>query len=375
MKRIKQIPILSFFSGGGFLDIGFEQAGFEIVWNNEFKEAFADMYEAGISSWRASQSSTNPSPAQIIERESIENLQPTQVSAKAFGTITPPFFGVIGGPPCPDFSPSGTYLGANGDRGKLTQVFIDFICQLKPAFFVMENVPGLFRGRHRSYFDQVTQQLELSGYLTDARILSALELGVPQDRQRLFFVGIRDELVTGSDTKKFSISGDSQCFLWPEPLYPNAKSLPWPTFVPFGTEVVAKPDEVPLELSVYSLLNHNVEQLPNGLEAFRPYSKKFQLIAEGDVSGKSFKRLHRYRYSPTAWYGNNEVHLHPWKPRRLTVRETLRIQTVPDEYVLPCDYTLTDKFKMIGNGVPCVLAKHLAMSVKRTLLHYELIDD
>src|SRR5690606_28144652 len=91
--------------------------------------------------------------------------------------------------------------------------------------------------------------------------------------------------------------------------------------------------------------------------------KKFWQIDEGDVSGKSFKRLHRYRYSPTAWYGNNEVHIHPWKPRRLSVREALRIQTVPDEYILPVDFSLTDKFKMITNGVPCRLAEHLAQSI------------
>ena len=85
------------------------------------------------------------------------------------------------------------------------------------------------------------------------------------------------------------------------------------------------------------------KKLPNGQDMFNPYSEKFHIIDEGDVSGKSFKRLHRYRYSPTVWYGNNEVHLHPWKPRRLSVREALRIQTVPDGYVMPTTSTLTDK--------------------------------
>ena len=93
----------------------------------------------------------------------------------------------------------------------------------------------------------------------------------------------------------------------------------------------------PLELTVYPLLHSSPAptNLSNGLEAFKPYSSKFWKIPEGNSSGKSFKRLHRYKYSPTAWYGNNEVHLHPWEPRRLSVREALRIQTVPDTYVLP----------------------------------------
>ena len=82
-----------------------------------------------------------------------------------------------------------------------------------------------------------------------------------------------------------------------------------------------------------------------------------------DSSGKSFKRLHRWRYSPAAAYGNNEVHLHPKEPRRLSVREVLRLQTVPDTYALPKDLTLTAKFKMVGNGVPVILAKAVADSI------------
>ena len=103
---------------------------------------------------------------------------------------------------------------------------------------------------------------------------------------------------------------------------------------------------------------------PNGKEYFNSYSEKFWLRDEGDVSGKSFKRLHRYRYSPTAWYGNREVHLHPWKPRRLSVREALRIQSVPDEYVLPPEQCLSVKFQLICNGVPCRMAELLGINLK-----------
>ena len=112
---------------------------------------------------------------------------------------------------------------------------------------------------------------------------------------------------------------------------------------------------------------------PNQNEYFRPKSGRFQLIEEGDTNRKSFKRLHRYRYSPTVAYGNNEVHLHPTEPRRLTVREALRLQTVPDTYVLPGNMTLTAKFKMISNGVPTKKAELIAKEIRRTLLNYETI--
>ncbi|MCK5057375.1 MAG: DNA cytosine methyltransferase, partial [Candidatus Aminicenantes bacterium] len=73
-------------------------------------------------------------------------------------------------------------------------------------------------------------------------------------------------------------------------------------------------------------------------------------------------------YSPTACYGNNEVHLHPWKARRLSVREVLRIQGIPDTYILPEGGSLSDKFKYIGNGVPMALAFHVAQALKIFLI-------
>ena len=85
---------------------------------------------------------------------------------------------------------------------------------------------------------------------------------------------------------------------------------------------------------------------------------------EGDVSKKSYKRLHRWRYSPTAAYGNNEVHLHPYKERRISVAEAMSIQSLPKEFVLPSEMTLSDMFKSIGNGVPYLLAYKIALSIK-----------
>ena len=89
-----------------------------------------------------------------------------------------------------------------------------------------------------------------------------------------------------------------------------------------------------------------------------------EVIDEGDDSKKSYKRLHRWRYSPTVAYGNNEVHLHPYKTRRLSAAEALSLQTLPKEFVLPPEMTLTDKFKTIGNGVPYVLSSGIAKTIR-----------
>ena len=371
---MEQIPLLSLFSGGGFLDLGFELAGFDVIWSNEVQEPFADMYCAGLSSWRKATGRSNGEASPLVNRSSIENLTTQKVFSEAFGSVTPDFFGIIGGPPCQDFSASGKDLGSEGERGKLTQVFADLVCDLRPSFFLMENVPGLYRKKHRQFYNKVVEQLEDGelGYLTSKKFLNALEHGVPQDRERLFLVGFRKDVVPDECQLLTLLGQDRDWFPWPQPLFENAKGFNWPKTSPFGCKSLPVPANIPLELTIGRLVQDEAEQLPNGQEAFTPYSKKFKEIEEGDVSGKSFKRLHRYRYSPTVWYGNNEVHLHPWKPRRLTVREALRIQTVPDKYVLPPENFLSHKFKVISNGVPVLLAQRIATALLKYITDKDL---
>jgi len=361
------IPILSFFTGGGFLDLGFEEAGFETVWYNEFNPDFADMFEHAMWALRKKR---NPNAAQISvnSRSSIVDLRPGQILFDAFNGPPPTRFGVIGGPPCPDFSNGGKNRGHEGDHGKLSQTYINMICGLQPSFFLMENVPGLIRNKkHRDFFDRLRVQIHNAGYSTDFATLNALDYGVPQDRTRVFMIGIAHREWQRLFEKKPLPEKDGW-FPFPKPVFTNPKALPWPGVSKFG-ETPLKPPGIPDELTVLKWLNGRVDilSLPNGDEFFTPYSEKFKTVKEGDDSRKSFKRLHRYRYSPTVCYGNNEVHLHPWEPRRLSVREALRIQTIPDAYVLPKDKTLSAKFKMIANGVPAILAREIAKSLMQVL--------
>lgn len=360
--------ILSFFTGGGLFDIGFKQAGFSTCWTNEYHEPFISGYEHGMTSWLSSLNGKRGVTAKISNTSSICDLSAKQVLKEAFAGRRPKVFGVIGGPPCPDFSNGGLHAGGNGTNGKLTTVFADMICGLNPEFFVIENVPGLYRfHKHREFLARKLIQLQKHGYVVDYRIINALELGVPQDRERLFVVGFKRKIAERAMRRK--LGEEVGWFPWPvNELYTGAKALPWPETIRFGRKPV-KPRGLPIELTVYSALrsNGNPEKLPNGKDVFMPYSERFWETAEGDVANKSFKRLHRYRFSPTAWYGNQEVHLHPWKPRRLSVREALRIQSVPDEYVLPSDISLSAKFKLICNGVPCLMAYELATQIKRFL--------
>lgn len=353
------------------MDIGFIQAGFDIVWTNEYNSAFADMYEYGMGTYAKSLNGTGHGiKCNISDRRSICDLSASSAIRKAFPEGRPDSFGVIGGPPCPDFSNGGKHKGHEGNHGRLSKVFADMICKIEPAFFILENVPGLIQKiKHREYLMTLIRQFEEADYCIDFRLLNALDVGLAQDRERLIVVGIKKEKVNAILQREMSTS-ERKWFPWPEiEKYHDAKHrFAWPLAVKRGKHPRPR-RSIPRELMVIDLLAgaNPPGQQPNGTEGFIPYSKKFHTRREGDTSEKSFKRLHRYRYSPTACYGNNEVHLHPWENRRLTVREVMRIQGVPDEYALPEQTPLSYKYKLIANGVPVPLAYHVALKLKKFL--------
>lgn len=157
----------------------------------------------------------------------------------------------------------------------------------------------------------------------------------------------------------------SMDFSWPKEKYPEAeKKFNWPQMIPFGTQNVSIPEGVPYELCVQSCID-GASVLANGKEylEFVKDAEKRKEIYEGDTKRRSFKRLHRYRYSPTTCFGNNEVFLHPYENRRLTVREALRIQGVDDKYCLG-EGRMSSKFKIISNGVPVPLAYACANALR-----------
>ena len=144
--------------------------------------------------------------------------------------------------------------------------------------------------------------------------------------------------------------------------------MPWCTENDFGKTIIPALDDAMKSLTVQHWFEkNNVDNHPNAKAHFTPRDglAKMQTIPEGDVSRKSYKRLHRYRYSPTVAYGNNEVHLHPCKERRISAAEAMALQSLPKEFELPQDMTLSDMFKTIGNGVPFLLAQGIAKTIRQ----------
>jgi DNA (cytosine-5)-methyltransferase 1 len=363
VKKKLNTPILSFFSGGGFMDMGFEQAGFKVIWTNEFDETFAKLHAAGMTSWRKSQG--NEVKAEIFNTKSITEIKSEQIIKEAFPKGKPKIFGMIGGPPCQDFTMNGKLQGFNGERGKLTIVYFDKILELSPTFFVMENVTGLTKRKEtKEYLQKLLNRVE-NEYYVDYKKLNSLNFGVPQHRERVFFIGIRKDCIDKSIIEQAHFG---KWFPFPlnQKYHDAEKHYKWGQPVEFG-KTIEMPKDLPIELCVESCLVPSSEKdtIPNANEIFTLYKPVNELIKinEGETNRPSFKRLHRYKYSPTACYGNNEVHLHPYENRRLSVREALRIQGVPDKYILPTELSISKKFKMIGNGVPVPLAEAVATSL------------
>ena len=365
------IDVYSFFSGIGLLDLGFENAGFNIEFVNDIKESFLRGY---IYSRKCIQ---KPSPKYGYWNASIDDVFNNRVEDKLSEAIHDSksrnqrvFF--IGGPPCPDFSIGGKNHGKYGDNGRLSKSYVDVILKYNPDGFLFENVKGLWRTkRHRNFYEEIKSILTSNGYMITERLINAIEYGVPQDRERIILVGFHQTYL--QEPKYYGQNGYITDFPWDKFKVHNISdlySIPWPQtneFQPKST--IQCPAGVITELTVeYWFKKNRVLEHPNSNHCFIPRAglAKFKTIAEGDVSKKSYKRLHRWRYSPTAAYGNNEVHLHPYYERRLSVAEALSIQSMPAEFVLPDSMSLSDMFKAVGNGVPFLLS----YGVAKTILYY-----
>lgn len=214
-----------------------------------------------------------------------------------------------------------------------------------------------------------------SGYVLVERLINSIEYGVPQDRNRIILIGFHFDLI-----KNLEIKIEDKKIL-PEGVFPwkkymlfskdKAFSYLWPSTDSFSEDCIRPcPDGIPQELTVeYWFKKNDVLNHPNSEHYFQPRAgiKRFASVDEGDDSKKSYKRLHRWRYSPTACYGNNEVHLHPYKIRRISAAEALAIQSLPKNFIFPSNMPLTNMFKTVGNGVPYLAAKSIAQTILKFL--------
>lgn len=325
------MKIASFFAGAGGLDLGFKKAGFDVVWANEYDKDIWETYEKNHAET-------------ILDRRSITKIEALDV---------PDCDGIIGGPPCQSWSAAGALRGIKDKRG---QLFFDFIRILKakqPQFFLAENVSGMLSFRHSQALENIKETFKNAGYRLSFKLLNASDYNVPQDRKRVFFIGIRNDL-------DFN-------FQFPEITFPKITL----------ESAIGDLKETVIPALEGNRTNGEACKVPNHEYMIGGFSSMFM----------SRNRVRTWEeQSFTIQAGGRHAPIHPQAPkmefveqnkrifvpgkenlyRRLSIRECARIQTFPDDFIFHYHKSAAG-YKMIGNAVPVNLAKFLAEQIKQQI--------
>ena len=167
------MDIISLFSGAGGLDLGFHKAGFTTIVANEFDPKICPTFKANFPD-------TNLIEGDV--RNVNEKLFPTHVT------------GIIGGPPCQSWSEAGSLKGIEDARGQLFYEYIRILKAAQPLFFVAENVSGMLASRHAQAVSGFMSLFHEAGYDVNLKMLNANDFDVPEDRDRVFYIGFRKDI-------------------------------------------------------------------------------------------------------------------------------------------------------------------------------------
>lgn len=323
--------VVSLFSGAGGLDKGFEKAGFDIIWANEYDASIWETFEYNF-------------PNTYLDKRSIRNVPSIDI---------PECIGIIGGPPCQSWSEAGALRGIDDERGQLFYEFIRILRDKKPLFFLAENVEGMLAQRHSEALANIKKLFRESGYILSFRLINANNYNVPQDRKRVIFVGYRNDL---GITFEFPEIQEHKTVL---------KDAIWDL----------RGSAIPAKEKNYS--NGKACKVPNHEYMIGGFSTIFM----------SRNRVRAWdEPSFTIQAGGRHAPIHPQAPkmkfieknkrefvkgqeylyRRLSLRECARIQTFPDDFIFK--YTnIADGYKMVGNAVPVNMAYALANKIMQDL--------
>ena len=395
--------VVSLFSGAGGMDLGFENAGFDIVWANDFFKEAVESYKKNVSK--------NVVYGDITKIDSSDI--PNDIDL------------VIGGFPCQGFSVANTKRSMKDERNFLYKEMLRIIKDKKPKFFVAENVKGLLSIEKGKVFKMIKKDFESLGYKVDARLLNAAEYGVPQARERLVIIGNRLGVENPFPIPTHWVDSKQ---------YKSKKGLKDPVTV---QQTIGFLSDV--KLSNYPITLDNGTKIYNHIAATNVYDKfwgrKYD-VNQADIcdylrywrdkSGYSTKRVDEhfgYKYTAGHWFrkDNNsgsipkpsdwwelkkifkfddkydkqvttmvekdikfeqslritnwdrpsdtitatspEIHVN--KERRLSARECAMLQTFPMDYEFVG--SLNTVYRQIGNAVPVKLAEQIASGIYKSL--------
>lgn len=309
----RRFSLVSMFSGCGGMDLGFlggfKSLGiqyaphpYDIVWANDMNLRACDTYQRNLGHriipgdvWEAMD--TLPSEADLI----------------------------IGGFPCQDISINGKRAGINGARSGLYRAMVEAVSRVKPKVFVAENVKGLLTKQYQESLAKVISDFAELGYTVTYDLYQAADYGVPQTRERVFIVGVRDSHVR---------------FVPPKPTH-------------------SKDNWVSAEAAIADLASQAENPEINHI---------WSRAAKSPEQGNRRMIADRPGYTIRAeCHGNIQFHYD--LPRRISMREAARFQSFPDSFIFEAKLRETER--MVGNAVPPVLAWHIARQVLSTLQAFE----
>ena len=329
------VKVVSFFAGCGGLDLGFRQAGFDVIWANEFDRNVYATYEYNH-------------PYTCLCKNDIRNLSPNDV---------PDCDGFIGGPPCQSWSVAGKQKGLEDSRGRLFVTYMEMIKAKQPKFFLIENVKGLLDDKFKDVFTGFLNTLDKSGYDISYKLLDAVNYKIPQNRERVFLVGFRKDL---NIRYEFPMPTCNRPITLREAIG-DIKEIP----VLHKTNTVKEKTES---------INHDVCGADYGVFYNRGNRRRSWDMPSFTIHGMACN-IPLHPSSPRQiCYGREKWGFVKGKEneyRRLSVRECARIQTFPDTFKFSCD-SLTATYKMIGNAVPPRLGRVIAESIKVALHGMEI---
>jgi DNA (cytosine-5)-methyltransferase 1 len=384
MKKNPSKKVIDLFCGPGGLSLGFENAGFEIAYAN-------DIDESSIKTFR----SNHPNiPKENIFLGDIEDF--TKKKKEDFKKES--FSVVVGGPPCQGFSMANRQRLINDPRNKLYKKFVEVVKLSQPSFTVMENVKGMV-----PFAPQIVEDFKSIGYIASYKLLNAKDFGVPQNRERLIFIGIKKDLFSNPN----DIISD---------IFTNIESKKSKTFTPLkdafwglrklsarkekgNTDIESeksgftkdsvfsktKPNKYILrindgklpkniynhkarynnsrDLEIFRLLPPGEKSDHKSIEHIMPYKNRSHIFKD-----KYFK-LHPDKPSKTITSHMKfdcNMYIHPFEARGITPREAARIQSFPDSYVFEGSYSRW--YSQVGNAVPPLLGEIIADSIMQKLV-------
>lgn len=364
----KQPAFISLFSGAMGLDLGLESAGLKNVGCLE------------LDKWACKTIRKNRPGLPLIE-DDIRNWSGAKL-LKEFGVQADDVQVICGGPPCPSFSTAGRRQSFDDPRGEVMFDFLRIVDEIRPPFFIMENVRGILsaaikhvplserssKGKTLTLKEQkgsvlrlLKNEFEKMNYTVTVELVNAADYGVPQKRERVVFLGSR---------AGFQVA-------MPPPMFVNSGDMFTPRWRTLADALAGLHEDKP-EITPFSEARKKYLRMLKEGQNWRNLPQDILPEAMGGAyesgGGKVgfYRRLSFNRPSPTVSTSpvqKSTCLCHPTELRPLSVREYARIQQFPDDWIF--EGSIAEKYRQIGNAVPVGLGHQIGRSVLKYLVNYE----